>query len=80
MKMSVHRTLSIDVRVSHNVDVAVTALHVQVLTIEDAAIPFSTLAVHATLPNGTMLWKMFSRSKLSGRLDHSSACVALILT
>ena len=35
-----------------------------ILTVENASLPFSTLTVHATLPNGTHVYKLFSRVPL----------------
>jgi len=43
------------------------AAHVptELLTVENASLPFTTLAVHATLPNGSKVYKLFSRQPLS---------------
>lgn len=39
-----------------------------ILTVENSAIPFSTLALHARLANGTRVYKLFSREPLSEAL------------
>ena len=39
-----------------------------VLTVQNASLPFSTLAAHATLPNGTRVYKMFSKRPLDDTL------------
>lgn len=41
------------------------AVPTEILTIENKSLPFSTLAVHADLPNGTHVYKMFSREPVT---------------
>ena len=43
---------------------AVATPPTDVLTVQNASLPFSTLAVHATLNNGTQIFKLFSKRPL----------------
>jgi prenylcysteine oxidase / farnesylcysteine lyase len=43
-------------------------LPTELLTIENATLPFTTLAVHATHPNGSAVYKMFSRAPVDDAL------------
>eukprot|EP01062_Namystynia_karyoxenos_P066194 TRINITY_DN60190_c0_g1_i1.p1 TRINITY_DN60190_c0_g1~~TRINITY_DN60190_c0_g1_i1.p1 ORF type:complete len:474 (+),score=156.17 TRINITY_DN60190_c0_g1_i1:66-1487(+) len=47
-----------------------TAAPTELITVENASLPFTTLAQHAVMANGTGVYKLFSRSPLSeGVLD-----------